>query len=153
MLPFGKTLDNICDQFGPHHQDMGSIASKKKKRRCDNSSHASTKTTRNARAVSHYAETSPSQQSTKCTPLPVNSVDESNTENAGASSHSLVPSSPPNKNSVHPHPPDLIDEEEPKEIRHLVVEKPKSSTAPPSLPPRCTISSQLVAAVAVLEAP
>ena len=148
VLTFVKAMHNFSDQFVPTTN-----AKRKRENESLNLSCTSIKKTRNAQAISHGAKASLSKQNTKCTPPPVNRGNESNIEDMGASGYSLAPSSPQNKNSVHPHPPDLIDEEEPKEIRHSVDEELKSSTALPSRLPRCTISPQLVAAVAVLEAP
>ena len=143
VLTFAKAMRNLNDAICP--------TTKKKRRKCDNPSLTSTKPTRNARAVSHCAEASSTQKNAKCTPPSFYSGGESNTAIKGASGHPLAPSSPPNKNSVHPHPPDLIEEEEPKQIRHLV--DAESSTEPPTLPPRCPFSPQIAAAGAALEPP
>ena len=129
VLTFVKAMRNFSDQFVP-------TTNTKRKRENEslNLSCTSIKKTRNAQAISHGAEVSLSKQNTKCTPPPVNRGNESNTEDMGASGYFLAPPSPQNKNSVYPHPPDLIDEEKPKEIRHSVDEKLKSSTALLSLP-------------------
>ena len=100
VLTFAKAMRNLNDAICP--------TTKKKRRKCENPSLISTKPTRNARAVVHCANASLSRTNANCTPPSIYSGDESNTEIKGASGHLSAPSSPPNKNSVHPHPPDLI---------------------------------------------
>ena len=143
VLTTMKTQRNLIKRIWP--------TTMTKKRKCENLSLTSTKTTRNARAVLHCAEASSSRKNTKCTPPSFYSGDESNTEIKEVSGHPSAPSSPPEKNSVQPHPPYLIGEEEPKQIRHLVDRKSSTELSP--LPPRRTISPQLAVAVTVLKAP
>ena len=111
VLTTMKAQQNLNERIWP--------TTKKKERECDNSSLISTKPTRNARAVVHCAKASLSRTNAKCTPPLIYIGDGSNTEIKGASGHSSAPSAPPDKNRVHPHPPDLIGEEEPKQIRRF----------------------------------